>query len=75
MGGGVESVLNNIFKNDFFLKCTDFKDFFSKIVLIVRILKKNVRIVRFFLKIVRIFFRKLYELYGFFQKSLATLEL
>ena len=41
---GGETVLNNIFKNGFiFLKCTDCRDFFSKIVLIVRILK-NVRI-------------------------------
>ena len=38
MGGGGETVLNDIFKNGFiFLKCTDGRDFFSKIVLIVRI--------------------------------------
>ena len=50
--------------------------FFSKIVLIVRIFKKDLGIVRFFSKIVRIvriFFRKLYgfflKMYGFFQKS------
>ena len=49
---GGETVLNNIFKNGFiFLKCTDCRDFFSKIVLIVRI------------------FKKMYGLYGFFQKS------
>ena len=43
--------------------------FFSKIVLIVRILKKYTD----FLENVRIFSKKMYGLYGFFQKNLATL--
>ena len=51
-GGGSETVLNNIFKNGFiFLKCTDCRNLFSKIVLIVRIFSK---IVRIFSKNVRI---------------------
>ena len=57
MGKG-ETVLNNIFKNGFiFLKCTDYRDFFSKIVLIVRTFSKIVRIVRISSEIVRICLR------------------
>ena len=62
--------------------------FFSKIVLIVQIFKKNVRIFKkmyglvqknvrivriFFKKIVRIVFRKLYGLYGFLLKMYGFL--
>ena len=67
-GGGElvgETLLNNIFKNGFiFLKCTDYRDFFSKIVLIVRIFSKILQI-----------FKKMYVLYGFFSKIVRIVRI